>query len=512
MISYPYHTIFESVERYAFETPEKQALIYENSVITYDMLCSRARTVALRFLKLGVKKGDRIVYAMRGIPEFFYVYLASSMIGAVCAGIAFRNKPEAVAAIFHELMPKVAVCEDSLYTIYHSVADETSTVLIPSSELLPAMPDREMLPLLEQARQQIQLDDPFLILYTSGTTKKPKGAVLTHRNALASACMQDTHLFQPTGFTSEDVIQHCFPVNHVSGFVECGFAPLYGGGSLILQPDFHPQRVLENTEKHRATVLCGVPAMWTKIIEALEGHSYDLSSVRVGITGASVLSRVLAEKMEKICPVLENPLGMTETSGFCSYPSANGEANQHETVGRVMPELQHKLIDAQGLPVKPGEIGQLCYKGDSVISGYVSQSLPVDSDGYFLAGDMAYEDGKGHLHLCGRNDDMFTVGGYNVFPQEIEDVLLRYPGVTGAAVLPIPHHSMGNICRAYLTVQHDVDLQRLEQFAADEMIYYKVPKNYVILDSFPVNALGKIAKTVLAGQIKEEFKDNGEQK
>ena len=505
MISYPYHTVFESIEHYALETPEKQALIYEDSVISYDTLCSRARTVALRFLKLGVRKGDRIVYAMRGIPEFFYVYLASSMIGAVCAGVAFRSKPEAVSAVFRELTPKIAVCEDSLYATYRPIAAENSALLIPSSELLPAMPDREMLPLLAQTQEQVQLDDPFLILYTSGTTKKPKGAVLTHRNALASAWMQDTHLFSPSGFSPDDVIQHCFPVNHVSGFVECGYAPLYGGGSLILQPDFHPQRVLENTEKYRATVLCGVPAMWSKIVEALAGHTYDLSSVRVGITGASVLSRQLADQMAQICPVLENPLGMTETSGFCSYTLSAFGADQHETVGRVMPELQYKIADAQGMPVKPGEIGQLCYKGDSVIGGYVSQILPRDSEGYFLAGDMAYEDENRCLHLCGRNDDMFTVGGYNVYPQEIEDVLLRYPGVTGAAVLPIPHHSMGNVCRAYLTVQRDIDVQALERFAADELIHYKVPRNYVILDSFPVNALGKIAKTVLAGQIKEEL-------
>ena len=504
-MEYTCGNVSEAVLRHAELTPERQALICDGGIISYGLLKSRSEALALRFLKLGVTMGDRVVYAMRSMPEFFYTILAAGMLGAVAVGVAFRSSAEAVSTIIQDLLPKCVVCEDSLYETYRAAAPGCAEV-IPCSRLRSNDAGASRMAELDAAKKRVCRDTPFLVLYTSGTTRKPKGAILTHGNVLSSAYMQNAHMVYPDGFTSDDVVQHCFPTNHVSGCVECGLAPLIGGGSIILLRDFDPRKVLENTERYRATVLCGVPAMWTKITECLEARSCDLSSVRVCVSGASSLSRTLAEKMARICSRIENPLGMTETSGFCTYcPLEFQDDRMYETVGKIMPELQYKLTGPSGEPVAPAETGQLCIKGGSVISGYISDTLPCDRDGYFITNDIAFEDADGVLHLCGRNDDMFSVGGYNVYPQEIEDVLLRYPGITGAAVLPVPHHSMGQVCRAYLTVARELNFEDVERFLARELIYYKIPRNFVVLDHFPVNALGKTVRAVLSGEIEKEF-------
>ena len=497
-----YQNVASAIFYHAEKLPEKTALICPGETVTYGQLQQRATAFALELLHMGVKPGDRIVYAMRPSAAFFYTYLAAGMIGAVVAGVAFQSTAEAASVILREITPKVVVCEDSLYEQYHAMTD---VAVIPCSEILPLSPHNELLPVLRQLQDAVTLQTPFLILYTSGTTKRPKGAVLTHGNVLASSDMQNTCLYAG-GFNSADIIQHCFPVNHVSGAVECGIAPLVGGGCLILLPAFDPRAVLENTVKYRATVLCGVPAMWVMLFRCLENLPCDLSSVHTCLSGAAPLSSALTQKISAIGARCINPLGMTESSGFCScFPA--GFSDVLGTVGKIMPGIRYKLVGSDGLPVKTGDVGQICYAGDSIISRYVFGPVTLDAEGYFRSGDMATEDENGLIRLCGRSDDMFTVGGYNVYPQEVEDLLVKYPGVTGAVVLPIPHHTMGNVCRAYLTVSREVDPKDIENFVAESLIYYKVPRNYVILDRFPVNALGKVSKSVLTAQIREEFKD-----
>ena len=498
------HTIVEQILRRGEDAPERRALVDRGEAISYGALCARARDLALELLRAGVRRGDRVAYALRPSPAFFSTYLAAGMIGAAAAGVAYHSPPEAAAVILRELNAKAVVCDDSLTAAWRQFAGE-GVAVIPAGAA-GAAADRSLLPLLEKLRGEVRPEDPFLILYTSGTTRRPKGAVLTHKNVMASVRMQNTHLFA-TGFTEEDVAQHCFPVNHVSGAVESGIAPLAAGGTLVLLPEFRPQAVLEDVERYRVTVMSGVPAMWTMLLACMRELRCDLSSVRSILSGASPLSPAAAEQLLQICNVCENPLGMTETSGFCTcFPRTADAERLWTTVGRIMPELRCKIADANGDPVRPGEIGQLCYQGDSVIGGYVSEPLPVDAEGYFLTGDMAFAEPDGTLHLCGRNDDLFTVGGYNVSPQEIEEVLLRYPGITGAAVLPVPHHSMGSVCRAYLTADRAVDTADVERYAERELIYYKVPRDYVIRDRLPVNGLGKLSRAALMKEIEEEFR------
>lgn len=493
--------IAEQVFKWETELPGKVALIADEKEITYSELRVRSEALAVQMMEYGVKRGDRIVYFMGNSPEFFYTLLAAGMIGAVAVGMSQRVKSEAVAVIAEESAAKLIICADECVDTVLFAVGERVPVLTCKNVKTDA-PDNKALAKLKAAEKDVTENDPLLVLYTSGTTKKPKGAEMTHKNIISSALMQNKHLFAPTGFLPSDVLIHYYPVNHVSGCVECAIAPLVGGATIVILSKFDPDAVLTLTEKYRATIMTGVPAMWAMILKQAEAKKYDLSSVRCLISGASPLSEELSEKLKKICPIIENPLGMTETCGFCSY---HEKVTSHDSVGKIMPELEFKLIDEKGDRVKSGEIGQLCYRGDSVIKRYLSEELPCDSEGYMLASDMAFEDKDGVLHLCGRNDDMFTVGGFNVFPQEVEDVLLAFPGITGAVVLPIPHERMERVCRAYLTVSGEIDFDKLSAYLEKELIYYKVPRNFKIVDKFPVNALGKVSRKVIAEEIKKEF-------
>jgi len=210
--------------------------------------------------------------------------------------------------------------------------------------------------------------------------------------------------------------------------------------------------------------------------------------------------------IRELSPKVINPLGMTETSGFCSDGCSSDSAEAHsDTVGRIPEGLEYKITDGDGNPVKPGEIGIICYRGDSIIRGYLNAELPLTVDGFFITGDLVREDEKGRIALFGRSDDMFTSGGYNVFPKEIEEVLLNFSGISDAVVIPAPHHSMGQVPMAFICLKKGaaLDTDALQEYLQKELIYYKVPRTVKVLDAIPVNALGKADRKLLKKQAAE---------
>ena len=500
---YRYNSISSWILEKEKTDTDRIALVSGEKEISFAQVAQNIRKTACRLTAEGIGRGDCILYLLRSSPEFFYTTLAVGLIGAVAVGAAYRSVAETVHAIIDEVKPRLVVTDRENEARLRQIVSEDIKV-ITGEELLNIEPAEKMLAHIEESRRSITLEDDFMVLYTSGTTSKPKGAVLTHKNVLAVTQMIIDHCCKG-GLHESDIFPHCFPVNHVSGAVGCGMAPLAVGAKMILYPDFNPATILEACEKFRVTVMCGVPAMWSAIINFSKTRKFDLSSVRSVMSVAAPLPTAMVKDINDLFGYCENPLGMTETSSLCTYcPVDMDEEKCATTLGHIMPEMKVKIVKADGTVAKPGEIGQLCYKGDSVIKRYISQPLPEDDEGYFLGGDLAYQDEDGILHICGRNDDMFTVCGYNVFPDEIEDVLRSFPGVRGAVVVPKTHRSMGSICHACLIADEGVKARQVRKFAEEHLIYYKVPRSYSFVDSFPTNALGKVDRKKLMAILREK--------
>lgn len=282
----------------------------------------------------------------------------------------------------------------------------------------------------------------------------------------------------------------------MSGSIQFGIAPLIAGSTLVLNSRFDAERILKNTEQYRATILAGVPTMWKLMFDVLKEKSYDLSSVRWCMSGVAPIEKELVKKIFEICPIVSNPLGMTETSGFCSgFHGVSDIEVVASTVGKIFENLNYKIIDANtGKTCQHEEVGLLVFKGPSVIKSYTNSSISLTNDGYFITNDLASEDNNGYIKLYGRFDDMFTVGGYNVYPAEIETYIKNNFAVKDVVIVPKPHETMGNVCKAYIVPENEICVKKIIDKMEKEIIYYKIPKDIVMCNSLPKNELGKIVR------------------
>ena len=494
--------IIDYVQEWAERTPSHPALLFQGGRISYQMLYERAQQAAAGLLDHQIKPGDRIVYMLPPCPDFYYLYLAASMLGCVCVGLNVRSKAAQVSAFLRDKKPGLFVVGRSLVGGLPGDLTATAPVLISDDLIVPVTPSARAR--MDQYRGAVQSDTPVFEIYTSGTTGHAKGAILTQRNVLTSCLAQLREFGAPLGYQPDDIVQQLFPVNHVSGAVEFGVTPLLCGSTLSVHSAFSPQRILDDVGRNPVTMLVGVPAMWEALLHHPDFPHCDFSRIRWCGVGAAPVREETLLRMLDICGVISNPLGMTEVSGFCSgFGGTTDWSLLRDTVGRVIPELEWKIIGEDAKAVRAGEIGQLAYRGASVISHYTNGPVKTTDDGFFCSRDLAYCDKAGFIHLRGRLDDQFQVGGYNVSPVEIEAEILSYPGIMQAAVIPVPHRTMGHICQAYVVPRpdHQIDTKQLIAWLEDRLIYYKVPQTIFLRDSLPTNDLGKVSRRALIAQI-----------
>lgn len=347
-----------------------------------------------------------------------------------------------------------------------------------------------------------------MILYTSGTTGRPKGAVLTHRSMLASAAAQASHL----GWDRSTASVMAMPLNHVGG-ITCGIlSSLVSGGRVVLLPGFSPAAVLAEATRHRVGVLAGVPTMWVMMLARLhqDPKSYDLSSVRVAVVGGSILDPTLAAQVAEALPaaVLVNLYGLSESSG-ASVLSAPGDdlATVTRSIGVVIDGFEARVVGADGRQLPPGVPGELQLRGDCVAAGY--WNLPEETaaaflpDGWLATGDVAEVEPDGHLILHGRTKEMYISGGFNVYPAEVEAVLGAHPSVALAAGFGIGDSVYGEVgCYAVVPrAGAEPSPADLIAWCAGRLADYKVPRTIIVVDDVPLTPAGKVAKAELRARL-----------
>lgn len=505
--------------------PHRELIVGEGYRITYGEAWEKVTHLAKFFLTTGVRRGDAIAYLFPPGPEFLYTYMAGARIGALLVGLNPRYTRPELEYILDNSRPRVLALAGSpggvdwqkvgaelagrcpgLETLLVCGEEAAVPGAVGLDEALKKGAGTEDAPLRE-AEAAVSTDDGVLVVYTSGTTGRPKGAVLTHRNIISNI-LAETRQWD---IGPRDRIMFHLPVNHVGGATELSFAAIMGKATLVALPSFHPVKTLEMVARERVTVLGQVPTMFALEFSLPNFGEFDLSSVRLVVVSGAPPTREVIEGMFRICADVRTGYGMTEVAGFATYTAPGDDVETvFSTVGKIAPEFELKIVDANRRELPSGEVGEIALRGEFVMKEYLrlpeETAQAVDREGWFYTGDLGVLDGRGYLRLVGRLKEMYITGGYNVYPAEIEDALTRHPAVLMAACLGVPDPVLGEVGRAYVVCRPGMTVgeAELKAFLSERLADYKIPKQYVFREALPLTPLGKIDKKALAGEIRAE--------
>ncbi|GMA20709.1 fatty-acyl-CoA synthase [Arsenicicoccus piscis] len=508
-------TIGDNLARTAARFPEREALVDVPSGRrwTYAELDRAVDELARGLLALGLERGDRLGIWSPNRPEWTLVQYATAKIGVILVNVnpAYRS---------HEL--EYVVKQSGLRVLVSAVSYKTSQYRRMVEEIRHDCPDLERVVYLDDpswdellaggasvteedlaARMTLlDSDDPINIQYTSGTTGFPKGATLTHHNILNNGYF----VGEMIRYTEADRVCIPVPFYHCFGMVMGNLACTSHGATMVIPaPTFDPAATLRAVSDERCTSLYGVPTMFIAELALPDFASYDLSSLRTGIMAGSpcpteVMKKVIAQMNMREVAI---NYGMTETSPVSTSTRVDDDLRRRtETVGRVMPHLEVKVVDPEsGRPVPRGSTGELCTRGYSVMRGYWNQpdqtAEAIDAGGWMHTGDLATMDDDGYCSIVGRIKDMVIRGGENVYPREIEEFLYTHPDIADVQVIGVPDETYGEELMAWIVLRDDSQTLTVEQvrtFCTGKLAHFKIPRYVHITDSFPMTVTGKIRK------------------
>ncbi|MFJ9012453.1 long-chain fatty acid--CoA ligase [Streptomyces canus] len=476
----------------AARQPERPALRLGTDTTTYAELDERSARAAALLRAEGVRPGDRIALMLPNIPEFVVLYYGALRAGAIVVPMNPLLKERETA---YHLTDSGAV----LLLEWHRAPGEGArgaaaagvrNMVVEPSSFAALLAGHE--PLTEVARTGD--DDVAVLLYTSGTTGKPKGAVLTHGGLRHNTEVNAVHVQR---MTPEDVVVGCLPLFHIFGQICTMSVAVRTGASLTLIPRFDPQTVLDTIARDRATVFEGVPTMYAALLQ--HPTEADVSTLRMCVSGGASLPVEVLHGFERRfgCAVLEG-FGMSETSPVVSFNHPD-RPRKAGSIGTPIKDVEVRLLDEKGQDVGSDAIGELVVRGPNVMKGYWNrpeETAAAVPDGWLRTGDMARQDEDGYLYIVDRKKDMIIRGGYNVYPREIEEVLHEHPAVTLAAVVGVPHQELGEEIAAAVVLRPGAQAtpEELRQHVKDRVAAYKYPRLVWLADTLPMGPSGKILK------------------
>jgi malonyl-CoA/methylmalonyl-CoA synthetase len=486
---------------------EKTFLILPNgSDITYRAFLNMAAQMANGLASLGLSAGDRVAVQVEKSPQMLALYAACAQSGVIFLPLNTAYTASELAYFIENSGAKLVVCDgarlDEMTPIAAPLGAETRTLNADGSgsfaDLADAQPE-------SFATVDRRADDLAAFLYTSGTTGRSKGAMLTQDNLLSNAEML-TDYWQ---FTEDDELLHALPIFHTHGLFVATNIMLLVGGTMIFLPKFDLDTVISNLPK--ATSMMGVPTFYTRLLGDARFTKDLTQHMRLFISGsAPLLAETHVQFEDRTGHRILERYGMTETNMSTSNPY-EGE-RRAGTVGFPLPGVELKITDPDtGESLPQGEIGIIEVRGRNVFKGYWQMpektAAELREDGFFITGDLAQMDADGYVTIVGRAKDLIISGGFNIYPKEIELVLDDQPGVLETAVIGVPHPDFGEGVVAVLVPQpgETLDLAAIEAAAATALAKFKLPKRYVVLDSLPRNTMGKVQKAALRQSYGESF-------
>ncbi len=474
--------------------------------ITYADMFARSAQYAGALQKLGVKAGDRVAVQVEKTPDTLMLYLGTIRAGGVFLPLNTAYTPAEIGYFVGDAEPDVFVCDparaDELAGTAQKAGARLHTLDQNGEGSLSLLADQ--MP-TDYDNRPCEDDDLAAILYTSGTTGRSKGAMLTHGN-LASNSQTMVKYWQ---FTEDDVLLHALPIFHTHGLFVATNCLMMAGGSMLFLPKFDLDQVLAALPK--ATAMMGVPTFYTRLL-ASDRFTRDVAAhMRLFISGSAPLSaEVHKEFRERTGHAILERYGMTETNMNTSNPYDG--ARRPGTVGFPLPGVGLRVVDARtGRELPDGEVGIIEIKGPNVFLGYwrmpEKTAQEFRADGYFITGDMGRVDEDGYVSIVGRSKDLIISGGFNVYPAEVEALLDELPGVAESAVIGVPHPDFGEAVVAVLAPKPGAELGQdaVQTSLNDRLAKFKQPKKVHILEALPRNTMGKIQKNVLRERFSGDF-------
>jgi fatty-acyl-CoA synthase len=505
----------DHVARHAYASPDQVAIRFEDRSITWSQLNERVRRVAAGFLAAGVEKGDRIAILMTNRPEFVEVALAANAIGAIGVPLNFRLAPDEAAYILGHSASKVVVTDTMLAPLAAAAvaaADPAPKLTVVTGAAPGADGVVSYDTLLDTSAElpYIPIDerDVALIMYTSGTTGRPKGAMLTHLNLLMQSV---TALRTGRSYGDDNVGLVNVPLFHIAGIG--GMPPaLMIGSRVVIMPTvpFDAKTTVEVVEREKVTSLFLVPAQW-QVLCADPTSTERCRSLRTIAWGAAPATVSLLQDMARTFPYAEiiSVFGQTEMSPVTTALPSEEAVRKIGSVGKPIPTIVARVVDENMNDVGPGEVGEIVYRGPTLMAGYwhdPEATAAAFEGGWFHSGDLVRADEEGFLYVVDRKKDMIISGGENIYCAEVENVLASHPAVLDVAVIGAKHDRWGETPVAVVVPADPASpptLEDLVDFTRDKLASYKKPTILVVLGELPRNAAGKVVKHALRARYGE---------
>lgn len=517
-------TLFDAIVQQSKSIPDKVAIIYQDQEYTYAELYLRVEAIAEQLQCLGVQKGDKVAVLFPNHPEFVAVFFAVLGLGATVVPVNPLLKSEEIAHILHDSNAKVLIVHELLVAelslaMKHEAADsafaELEQIIINSANTAEFQLGLRTKNVSVQSLTQAQSasikphfeneifaeKDLAMIVYTSGTTGKPKGAMLTHRNIIAAI---KESIFEGFDMSSQDRFLGTLPICHIYGACVLVYFNIARGSSMVLLPKFDAKIVLATIENHRITILPMVPSMYQFLLMEMQEKSYDTSSLRICFCAASPLSRELHEEAErKLGAAIFEGYGMSETA--CAGTINNMQARKEGSIGKALSCIEIAIRSESGEHLPPGadNVGEIVMRGTSVMLGYYQKpqatNEAIDGEAWLLTGDLGYKDEEGFVYIVGRKKELIIRGGANIYPREVEELIMRMPEVREVAVIGVPDKLMGERVKAVVVALPGLELSeaQVKEFCSEHLANYKVPRIVEFRTELPRNATGKILKRAL---------------
>ncbi|HMK35008.1 MAG TPA: AMP-binding protein [Desulfomonilaceae bacterium] len=505
------------VQRWSELHPDKTAIIFEDRQISYKELNRAANGTACWLQSLGIEKGDRLAVLLENCPEFIEIYLACARLGAIFVPLNFRLAAPEIDYLIRHCRPRLLISSPRfLATVGCLDLDEYKpplyAALVGGARASGRMLDYETetqqylneTPIVTPSLGPADPEEPHVIMYTSGTTGRPKGAVLSHRKTFFN-CLNAEIFFQ---LSFHDRMLILLPLFHSGGLFIQASPCLYKGATLLIHSRFNAVKAFYDIEHYQATKLLGVPAVYRSLLDVDPDKKRDLASLSVcAIGGEKVTSELLLECWHNGFP-LRQIMGQTETS-ILLWASEEESLQRPGTVGRPVFHAEVTLVDGAGRRVGVNEIGEIAVRGSILMKEYWQdpvQTEQVMGGGWLRTGDLARMDADGYFYLVDRAKDMFISGGENVYPAEIERVLREHPAVEDVAVIGKPDAKWGEVGHACVICKPAVDVteEHLLFFCRGRLASYKLPKRIIFCESFPRTPLGKVRKFLLQQHSNDE--------
>ncbi|MFD7818120.1 long-chain fatty acid--CoA ligase [Streptomyces sp. NPDC059785] len=480
--------------RRARKTPHRTALIHEDTSLTYAGLHTRTTRLAHALRALGVRRGDRVAFLGPNHPAFLETLFAAGVLGAVfvplnprLAGpeIAYQLRDSGAKALIH------APSSAALVAGLPGHADVRTYIEVGAEyEELIAAADGE------PVDQTVAADDTCLIMYTSGTTGRPKGAMLTHANLIWNA----VNVLVDHDLAADERALVSAPLFHTAGLNMLTLPVLLKGGTCVLAASFDPGGTLDLVERHRITFMFGVPTMFDQVARHPRWAAADLSSLRLLTCGGSPVPTPLIAAYQRRGLTFLQGYGMTEAAPGTLFLDAEHAVAKAGSAGVPHFFSDVRVVRPDLTPAAPGETGEVIVRGPHVMPGYwglPEETAAVFADGWFRSGDAARVDEDGYVFIVDRIKDMIISGGENIYPAEVEDLLLAHPDVVECAVIGVPDDKWGEVPRAVVVLRDgaEPDPDGLLASLAGRLARYKIPKSVVVADALPRTASGKLLKS-----------------